>query len=86
MRNYWLEEQRRFFYFATVHLEASLQLAKICAEKGQRGLVGKVVMDDPDANPDFYRDTSTATALAETETFIKEVQKLAKRHVKESIQ
>lgn len=65
-------------YFATVHLEASLQLAKICAEKGQRGLVGKVVMDDPDANPDFYRDASTATALAETETFIKEVQKLAK--------
>ena len=26
----------------------------------------------------FYRDASTATALAETETFIKEVQKLAK--------
>jgi guanine deaminase len=64
-------------YFATVHLEASLQLAKICAEKGQRGLVGKVVMDNPDTNPAFYRDESTASALAETETFIKEVQKLA---------
>lgn len=65
-------------YFATVHLEASLILAKICSEKGQRGLVGKVVMDDPEMNPEFYRDPSTQQALAETETFIEAVQELAK--------
>lgn len=65
-------------YFATVHLEASLILAKICSEKGQRGLVGKVVMDDPKMNPEFYRDPSTQQALAETETFIEAVQELAK--------
>lgn len=65
-------------YFATVHKEASLLLAQICAEKGQRGLVGKVVMDDPDQNPDYYRDVDTKTALADTEEFILAVKDLAK--------
>ncbi len=65
-------------YFATVHKEASLLLAKICAEKGQRGLVGKVVMDDPEQNPAFYRDADTQTALADTEEFILAVKALAK--------
>lgn len=65
-------------YFATVHKEASLLLAKICAEKGQRGLVGKVVMDDPEQNPSYYRDADTKTALADTESFILAVKELAK--------
>lgn len=65
-------------YFATVHKEASLLLAKICAEKGQRGLVGKVVMDDPQGNPENYRDSDTHTALVDTEEFILAVQELAK--------
>ncbi|WP_313894831.1 guanine deaminase [Psychrobacillus sp.] len=65
-------------YFATVHKEASLLLAEICAEKGQRGLVGKVVMDDAEQNPTFYRDASTQTALADTEEFILAVKELAK--------
>jgi guanine deaminase len=33
-------------------------------------LIGKVVMDDPTSCPDYYRDASTAAALAETEVFI----------------
>ncbi|WP_423800928.1 guanine deaminase [Neobacillus sp. SAB-20_R2A] len=66
-------------YFATVHKEASVLLAEICAEKGQRGLVGKVVMDNPDQTPEYYRDSDTATALADTEDFIKAVKELAKR-------
>ncbi|WP_422659887.1 guanine deaminase [Paenibacillus sp. EC2-1] len=65
-------------YFATVHKEASLLLAKICAEKGQRGLVGKVVMDDPEQNPEYYRDADTSAALVDTEEFIVAVQELAK--------
>ncbi|MDI2588785.1 guanine deaminase [Psychrobacillus sp. NEAU-3TGS] len=65
-------------YFATVHKEASFMLAEICANKGQRGLVGKVVMDNPDQNPDFYRDASTETALEDTEAFILAVKELAK--------
>ncbi|KAB2332088.1 guanine deaminase [Cytobacillus depressus] len=65
-------------YFATVHKEASLLLAEICAKKGQRGLVGKVVMDDPEQNPEYYRDADTETALADTEEFILAVKELAK--------
>ncbi|WP_246021136.1 guanine deaminase [Paenibacillus lentus] len=65
-------------YFATVHKEASLLLAEICATKGQRGLVGKVVMDDPQQNPEYYRDADTRTALLDTKEFIIAVQKLAK--------
>ncbi|CAH1058174.1 guanine deaminase [Paenibacillus pseudetheri] len=65
-------------YFATVHKEASLLLAQICADKGQRGLVGKVVMDDPQGNPEYYRDTDTDTALKDTEEFILAVKELAK--------
>lgn len=65
-------------YFATVHKEASVLLAEICAEKGQRGLVGKVVMDNPDQTPEYYRDSDTATALADTEEFIKAVKEVAK--------
>lgn len=66
-------------YFATVHRKSSLRLAEICSEKGQRGLVGKVVMDDQEQNPDYYRDATTDEALAETELFIQEVLELNKR-------
>ncbi len=65
-------------YFATVHKEASLLLAEICAKKGQRGLIGKVVMDDPDQNPIYYRDADTKTALKDTEEFILALKELAK--------
>lgn len=64
-------------YFATVHKEASLLLAQICAEKGQRGLVGKVVMDNPDQTSEIYRDADTQTALKDTEEFILAVKDLA---------
>lgn len=65
-------------YFASIHKEASYKLAEICAKRGQRGLVGKVVMDDAQENPDFYRDASTADALQDTEEFIIAVKELAK--------
>ncbi|MDG0791472.1 guanine deaminase [Cohnella ginsengisoli] len=66
-------------YFATIHKESSLLLAEICAKKGQRGLVGKVVMDDPAQNPAYYRDADAAAALTDTEAFIVAVKELAKR-------
>nr|WP_145156879.1 guanine deaminase [Paenibacillus terrae] len=65
-------------YFATIHKESSLLLARICAERGQRGLVGKVVMDDPEQNPEHYRDADTQAALADTEEFILAVKALSK--------
>lgn len=65
-------------YFATIHKEASIELAKICSKLGQRGLVGKVVMDDKNMNPEFYRDNSTEDALKDTEEFILRVKEIAK--------
>lgn len=60
-------------YFATTDRQSSLLLARLCGELGQRGLVGKVVMDDPVSNPSFYRDASPEEAIHETERFINEV-------------
>jgi guanine deaminase len=63
-------------YFATQHLEATELLAEICLAQGQRGLVGKVVMDDPAACPDYYRDASAAEAVADTRALIDFVRAL----------
>jgi guanine deaminase len=63
-------------YFATIHLEASLALAEICYEKGQRAFVGKVAMDDPQQCPEIYRDSDAATAVSEMRTFIQRVREL----------
>lgn len=69
-------------YFATIHLEATKLLAEICADKGQRALVGKVVMDNPDQCPDYYRDASTEQAVTETASFIEHVNGLKNPRVK----
>ena len=63
-------------YFATVHLESTLRLADICLAKGQRALVGKVAMDDPEQCPDYYRDESAAAAIAGTRDLIAYVRAL----------
>ena len=57
-------------YFATVHRDATRLLVDICLDKGQRALVGKVVMDDPESCPDGYRDPSAAAAVDETRALI----------------
>ncbi len=57
-------------YFGSVHREPNLILAEACLRHGQRALVGKVAMDDPETCPDYYRDADAATALAETRAFI----------------
>ncbi len=63
-------------YFASIHLESSLLLAQICLESGQRALVGKVSMDNPEQCPDYYREQSTSAGLATTEAFICGVKSL----------
>ncbi|WP_261389955.1 guanine deaminase [Ferrimonas balearica] len=62
-------------YFATVHNPASVALAEICLELGQRGYIGKVNMDDPDQCPPYYIE-STEQGLADTEAFIQQVRAL----------
>jgi len=57
-------------YFATVHQEATRLLVDICLEKGQRALVGKVAMDDPQSCPQYYRDASPEEAVAGTRALI----------------
>jgi guanine deaminase len=64
-------------YFATIHNEASLALAEICIEKGQRAFVGRVAMDNPLQCPDYYRDVSAEAAIDGTRQFIKSVKSLA---------
>lgn len=61
-------------YFATQHEAATKLLADICIEKGQRALVGKVVMDDPAACPENYRDASAETAVTETRAVIDHIR------------
>jgi len=61
-------------YFATIHGPASLRLAEICVELGQRALVGRVAMDDPDGCPDYYRDSDAQAAIKDTADFIDAVR------------
>lgn len=61
-------------YFGTVHLEATKLLADICLRKGQRALVGKVAMDNPDECPDYYRDSSVQQGLDDTRALINYVR------------
>ena len=57
-------------YFATVDLAATKLLADLAIARGQRALIGKVAMDDPASCPDYYRDSSAETAIADTRKFI----------------
>jgi guanine deaminase len=61
-------------YFATIHLPATRKLAEICLAAGQRALIGRVAMDNPDQCPPIYRDASAAIAEAETRAFIAHVR------------
>ncbi|MFK7853741.1 MAG: guanine deaminase [Granulosicoccus sp.] len=61
-------------YFGTKDLEANIVLAQSCLRHGQRALVGKVAMDDPEQCPDYYRDDSAAAALNDTRRFIHELK------------
>lgn len=62
-------------YFATIHKQSTLQLARICVELGQRALVGKVVMDNHFC-PDFYKDASAAQAVADTRWMLEAISAL----------
>lgn len=57
-------------YFATVHQDATRILTDTCLERGQRAVIGKVVMDNPDECPDYYRDTSPDAAIRGTQDLI----------------
>eukprot|EP00698_Gefionella_okellyi_P002559 TRINITY_DN123_c0_g1_i1.p1 TRINITY_DN123_c0_g1~~TRINITY_DN123_c0_g1_i1.p1 ORF type:complete len:441 (-),score=100.19 TRINITY_DN123_c0_g1_i1:87-1409(-) len=54
-------------YFASIHLDASIELANAVARLGQRAFVGKVNMDRN--SPDFYVETTEAS-LQSTRKFV----------------
>lgn len=56
-------------YYGTIHVPSTNLLADICLEKGQRALVGRVCMDT-DLSPDYYRDTSVESAVADSKASI----------------
>ena len=58
-------------YFATIHKEASLVLAELAHQMGQRALVGKVSMDQN--SPDYYVE-DTEKALMDAQDFIETLQ------------
>ncbi|XP_072017287.1 guanine deaminase-like [Amphiura filiformis] len=60
-------------YYATIHKHASLRLAEIAANLGQRAFVGKVNMDT--FSPDYYLET-TQESIRDTEWFIEQVREL----------
>lgn len=63
-------------YFATLHEPATHRLAELCVELGQRALVGRVAMDNPEECPADYRDASADVALAGTEALIANVARI----------
>jgi guanine deaminase len=63
-------------YFASIHLAATQLLADICLRRGQRALIGRVAMDDPQQCPAYYRDASAASAEADTRAFISYVHSM----------
>lgn len=65
-------------YFGSVHNSGNMELVKACLKYGQRGFVGKVVMDNPKEVPADYRDSTAMEALRDTESFIKSVFELNK--------
>jgi len=67
-------------YFATVDEESSLLLAKLCGEKGQRGFVGKVAMDEEDSTPTYYRDKTADESISKTIEFIQRVEEVKNRY------
>lgn len=58
-------------YFATIHKEASLLLADIAHQTGQRAFVGKISMDQN--SPDYYIE-ETNSAVVEIEDFVLSLQ------------
>ncbi|XP_040273013.1 guanine deaminase isoform X2 [Bufo bufo] len=68
-------------YFATIHTDASILLADIASQYGQRAFIGKVCMDRNDTY-EKYSET-TEESIRETERFV-EVLKKKKSHISES--
>ncbi|KAL2832484.1 hypothetical protein BDW59DRAFT_180959 [Aspergillus cavernicola] len=63
-------------YFATIHVPATNLLATLCHTRGQRALIGRICMDNPDFCPAYYRDISPQESLSATKENIAHIHSL----------
>lgn len=61
-------------YYATIHVDSTNLLAKICHDLGQRAFVGRVCMDC--LSPDYYRDESAESLIADTQKTVDYIKEL----------
>lgn len=61
-------------YYATIDVPSTKLLANLCAEAGQRALVGRVCMDQ--LAPDWYRDESWESSIADTKESIAHIRNI----------
>ncbi|KAM0438811.1 hypothetical protein ACHAPT_001571 [Fusarium lateritium] len=61
-------------YFATIDVAATNLLADICLDIGQRALVGRVCMDNPDTCPVNYRDESPQQSVERSRQTVQHVR------------
>mmetsp|Transcript_20153 Transcript_20153/g.50868 ORF Transcript_20153/g.50868 Transcript_20153/m.50868 type:complete len:492 (-) Transcript_20153:1806-3281(-) len=52
-------------YYATIHTGATLALARVCRDMGQRGFVGKVLLDQMSLDPDYCLGDGTEQGVEE---------------------
>ncbi|KAL7921681.1 hypothetical protein ACQKWADRAFT_294968 [Trichoderma austrokoningii] len=61
-------------YYATIDVAATNLLADLCLSMGQRAFVGRACMDDPEVNPEYYRDVDAAKTLRATRLTIEHMR------------
>ncbi|RDW77035.1 guanine deaminase-1 [Coleophoma cylindrospora] len=66
-------------YYATISVPSTNLLADLCLSFGQRAFIGRVCMDT-DLQPDFYRDSSAESALADTKATIAHIASIDPTH------
>jgi guanine deaminase len=65
-------------YYATIDVPATNLLADLCLSYGQRAFIGRCCMDT--LSPDFYRDVSAASSLADTKATISHIAEIDPKH------
>ncbi|KAE8442103.1 hypothetical protein EG329_003861 [Mollisiaceae sp. DMI_Dod_QoI] len=61
-------------YYATISVPSTNLLADLCLSLGQRAFIGRCCMDT--LAPDYYRDESAATSIADTKATIEHIAKI----------
>ncbi|KAH8667539.1 guanine deaminase [Tricladium varicosporioides] len=61
-------------YYATISVPSTNLLADLCLSHGQRAFIGRCCMDT--LSPDFYRDESPESSIADTKATIEYIKKI----------